>query len=214
MVRSARLFFYDALSPGGSALSRTRFTLENVGQVYLGVFRRRTRVSVYGVLNIPSRQDARQLKKTLRLNTALRPTVIKATMTLSMVMLMLTLAARPAAAGQCRWWVEPRVQGALTLTKSQVAAIEAEHSRTLNHRRLLREEFEAAHAELTRALERDDGSDAAIEAMVSRVEVLRQRRNVARTQLLVAMYFLLTPEQRIALPSLVRGDLLKVPLRC
>ena len=138
----------------------------------------------------------------------------KAIVTLSLVMLVLSLAARPAAAGKCRWWLEPGVQRALALRSSQVAAIETEYSRTLNHRRLLRQELEAAHAEFTRALEHDDGSDAALEAMVSRVENLRQRRNVARTQLLVAFYFLLTPEQRVAFPSVLRGDLLKIPLRC
>ena len=135
-------------------------------------------------------------------------------MTLSMVTLVLSLAARPAAAGKCRWWLEPGVQRALALTSSQVAAIEAEYSRTLNHRRLLRQQLEVAHAEFTRALEHDDGSDAAMEAMVSRVETLRQRRNVARTPLLVAFYFLLTPEQRVAFPNLVRADLLTIPLRC
>jgi len=131
-------------------------------------------------------------------------------------MLMLTLSppASPAAAGKCRWWQEPGVQHALGLTKSQVVAIEAEYSRTLHHRRLLRQKFEAAHAEFTRALERDDRSDAAIEAMVGRLEDLRRRRNVARMQLLLALYFRLTPEQRVRLPSLAQGELLKVPVRC
>ena len=140
--------------------------------------------------------------------------VTKAIATLSMLILMLSLPAPPADAGTCRWWLEPTVQHALRLAKSQVAAIDSEFSRTLNHRRLLREEFEAAHAEFTRALDRDDESDAAIEAMVSRVEDLRRRRNIARTQLLVALYFLLTPEQRAAFPRLVHGDLLTLPLRC
>jgi Spy/CpxP family protein refolding chaperone len=134
--------------------------------------------------------------------------------TLSLSMLVLMLATPPAAAGTCRWWLEPAVQGALALRDDQVTAIGEEYNRTLTHRRLLRQEFETAHAEFTRALRRNDSSDAALEAMVSRVEARRQRRNVARTELLVALYFLLTPKQRVAFRELVQRGRPDVPARC
>jgi Spy/CpxP family protein refolding chaperone len=130
--------------------------------------------------------------------------------TLSTLMLMVSLAAPQAAARQCRWWLEPDVQRALVLTKSQVVAITAEYNRTLKYRRRLRQEFDVADTELTRAIEGGQGSDEAIEAMVNRVEELRRRRNVARTQLLVALYFLLTPQQRVRFPRLLE----RVPSRC
>jgi Spy/CpxP family protein refolding chaperone len=157
---------------------------------------------------LPYRQDARQVQDALR-SPRHRP-VKGQYVTLSTFMLMVSLAAPPAAAGQCRWWLEPGVQRTLGLSKSQVAAMAAEYSRTLKHRRRLRQEFDVAHAELTRAIERDQGSDAAIEAMVTRVERLRQRRNVARRQLLVALYFLLTAEQRVTFPGLLE----QVPPPC
>jgi Spy/CpxP family protein refolding chaperone len=94
----------------------------------------------------------------------------------------------------------------LALTARQVAAIDAEYSRTLEHRQLLRRAFDAADAELTRALARGDLSDATAEALISRVEDLRRQRNVARMHLLVAMYFLLTPDQRAQLRGVVERE--------
>jgi Spy/CpxP family protein refolding chaperone len=95
--------------------------------------------------------------------------------------------------------LDPDVRCELALSASQVTAIDAEYGRTLQQRRRLRRAFDAANAELTQALARGDLSDASAEALVTRVEDLRRRRNVARRQLLVAMYFLLTPPQRAQL---------------
>jgi Spy/CpxP family protein refolding chaperone len=102
-----------------------------------------------------------------------------------------------------RWWSDPNVQRELALTDNQVSGIEMEFGRTLEHRRRLRQKFDIAEAELARAFARDNLSDEAAEALVTRVEDLRRQRNVARMRLLVALYFLLTPEQRVRLPRLV-----------
>ena len=79
-----------------------------------------------------------------------------------------------------RWWSDANVQRELALTGKQVTDIETEFSRTLKHRRLLRRKYDAANAELTRAFARGDFSDAAAEAVVTRVEDLRRQRHVAR----------------------------------
>ena len=60
-----------------------------------------------------------------------------------------------------RWWLDPGVQRELALTDRQVADIETEFGRTLNHRRLLRRQLDAANAELSRAFDHGDLSDAA-----------------------------------------------------
>lgn len=115
---------------------------------------------------------------------------------LSMLALLVSLVFAQGTTRGFRWWLDPDVQRGLVLTSKQVAQIEAEFGRTLDYRRLLRKEFDAANAELAHAFARGDLSDAAAETLVTRVEDLRRQRNVARIHLLLRMYFLLTPEQR------------------
>ena len=110
-----------------------------------------------------------------------------------------------------RWWSDPNVQRELALTGKQVTDIEAEFGRTLEHRRLLRRKYDAANAELTRAFAHGDLSDAAAEAVVTRVEDLRRQRNVARMRLLVTLYFLLTPQQRKKLSGVVERTVFGIP---
>lgn len=135
-------------------------------------------------------------------------------LTLPIFVLIVSAAASPGPLRECRWWLDSYVQSELSLADNQVAAIEAEYRRTLTQRRLVRRTFEAAQAELARALARDDLTDTAGERLVSRVEDLRRQRNVGRTRLLVALYFLLRPEQRARFPRLVEGGIIKIPPRC
>jgi Spy/CpxP family protein refolding chaperone len=114
------------------------------------------------------------------------------------LILVVTLAGSQSVRG-FRWWLDPDVQHELALTRHQVTEIEREFSRRLEHRRFLRQKFDVADAELARAFARGDLSDEEAEALVTRVEDLRRQRNVARLRLLVALYFLLTPEQRARL---------------
>jgi Spy/CpxP family protein refolding chaperone len=118
---------------------------------------------------------------------------------IALSLLMVTIVALQGSPRGFRWWLDSEIRCELELSSRQVAAIEAEYDRTLAHRRLLRRAFDAANAELTRALARGDLSDTEADALVSRVEDLRRQRNVARMQLLVRMHFLLTPGQRAQL---------------
>jgi Spy/CpxP family protein refolding chaperone len=129
----------------------------------------------------------------------------------SMLTLLASLGFWQGTVGGFRWWLDPSVQRELGLTGRQVANIDTEFGRGLDHRRLLRREFDAANAELTRAFASGDLSDAAAKALVSRVEDLRRQRNVARWRVLVAMYFLLTPEQRTRLPGIVASTIIGTP---
>ena len=130
---------------------------------------------------------------------ALRLTVSGPRVYIPLSLVMVTFVGLQGSPRGFQWWLDPDVRCELALSASQVTAIDAEYGRTLQQRRRLRRVFDAANAELTQALARGDLSDASAEALVSRVEDLRRRRNVARRQLLVAMYFLLTPQQRAQL---------------
>ena len=125
------------------------------------------------------------------------------TLAVSALILVMSLGGAQSSVRGFRWWLDPDVQHDLALTDNQVASIEKEFGRTLEHRRRLRQKFDIAEAELARAFARGNLSDEAAEAVVTRVEDLRRQRNVARMRLLVALYFLLTPEQRVRLPRVV-----------
>jgi Spy/CpxP family protein refolding chaperone len=133
---------------------------------------------------------------------------------IALSMLIVTVVGLQGTPRGFRWWSDPGIRRELALTVRQVAAIEAEYGRTLENRQLLRRAFDAANAELTRALARGDLSDSAAEALISRVENLRRQRNVARMKLLVAMYFLLTPNQRAQLRGVVERERAGRPTGC
>jgi Spy/CpxP family protein refolding chaperone len=124
----------------------------------------------------------------------------------SLLALVLALAASPAAAQVFRWWLDTGIQRALTLAPTQVDALDREFSRTLPTRRALRREFDQASDAFREALSRGDLSDEAGLALITRVEELRRRRNAARSRMLLKMYWLLTPAQRLQLPRLVPAD--------
>jgi Spy/CpxP family protein refolding chaperone len=128
-----------------------------------------------------------------------------------MLVLVLSLGASQGAPRSFRWWLDPCVQRDLGLTGKQVDILDAEYNRTVEHRRLLGREFDAASRELTRALARGDLPDDAAKGIVVRVEDLRRQRNVARRQLLVKMYFLLTPDQRANFSRVVRRAAIDAP---
>jgi Spy/CpxP family protein refolding chaperone len=133
---------------------------------------------------------------------------------LSLLIVAVSLASNQGAFRSSRWWLDPAVQRELVLTRAQVAAIQVEYDRTLDRRRRLRRELDQASAELTRALNRGDLSDDAAVALIDRVEDIRRRRNVARMRLLVAMYFLLTRDQRARLPGVLERTNLGVSPVC
>ena len=168
-----------------------------------------------GFDSVPSFPDrmARPNRKALASRWRRSP-VKRAHVTLTMLILVANVAVADGSVRECRWWLELNVQRQLALSDEQVQAIESSYRRTLTHRRILRRRLEAATAELTRAFARDDLSDVEAQALVNQVEDWRRQRNVARTQLLVALYFLLTPDQRARFSRLVDRGAVTVPPRC
>ena len=133
---------------------------------------------------------------------------------LSLLILLVGVGGAQGPVRSFRWWLDTPVQRDLALTATQVAALQVEYDRTLERRRRLRRALDEASAELTRALARGDLSDDAADALIGRVERIRRQRNVARLRLLVTMYFLLTPNQRAKLPSILERSTGGCPALC
>jgi Spy/CpxP family protein refolding chaperone len=114
---------------------------------------------------------------------------------------------RPAAAAgrgqtRSRWWLEAAVQQELGLVPVQVKALERCFERGLPERVALRRELDRLDSQLQQLLERGDAADPVVERLSARVETVRARRNVRRTLMLLEMYRILTPAQRLALSRL------------
>ena len=107
-----------------------------------------------------------------------------------------------ASAQRFAWWRDADIQQELQLTPGQITDIERAQQESLEGRRSLRQELERADAEMARALERGDLDDATALELVTRVETIRMRSNVARSLVLARMYRVLSPEQRRLLSAL------------
>lgn len=107
-----------------------------------------------------------------------------------------------ALADTTPWWRQPELQRGLRLSPAQIRALDGEYKRTLLERKRLRQQLDDADAKVNAALMAGDLPDAAMDALVAKAEVLRTRRNIARLTLLMGLYRVLTPTQRLKLESL------------
>ena len=115
--------------------------------------------------------------------------------------------ARPVAVhgddlARSRWWLNPAVQHDLDLTRAQVQALQRIFERGFAERLALRRELDRMDSQLQRLLERGDEDDGVVERFSARVEQVRAQRNVRRTLILLEMYRILTPAQRLDLSRL------------
>jgi Spy/CpxP family protein refolding chaperone len=101
-----------------------------------------------------------------------------------------------------RWWFNATVQHELGLSPAQVKALESTFARGLPERLALRRELNRRDAQLQQLLERGDADEAVVERCIVQVEEVRARRNVQRTLMLLKMYRILTPLQRLALSKM------------
>lgn len=131
---------------------------------------------------------------------------VRAGVVLAACVLVLDVAGpSPVHAGdqsRSRWWLDPLVQRQLALTKAQVDALQRTFAQGLPERLTLRRELDRLDSQLQAILERGDADDRSVERFIARVEKLRARRNVRRTMILLDMYRILTPPQRLALSKL------------
>ncbi len=91
------------------------------------------------------------------------------------------------------------MQRDLDLTPGQVASLETAFGRTLEKRIALRQKLDEMDAALAKVIALGEADDATVERLINKVERTRAERNVSRTLVLVEMYRILTPEQRLKL---------------
>jgi Spy/CpxP family protein refolding chaperone len=109
----------------------------------------------------------------------------------------ISLVAAPCDAGRTKWWLSEDIEAQLALTSGQVKEIEQifeEVNPTCLHLQRALDDLESA---LARAMNEDQDARAA--SLVSRVESARAAHSIARTMMLLRIYRVLTPEQRILL---------------
>jgi len=109
-----------------------------------------------------------------------------------------------------RWWLNPVVQQELGLTKTQVQALQRTFERGLPERVALRRDLDRLDAQLQRLIERGE-DDGLVERFSARVEEVRARRNVRRTLILLEMYRILTPAQRLAFSRMRAPEIRRQP---
>jgi Spy/CpxP family protein refolding chaperone len=106
-----------------------------------------------------------------------------------------------------KWWQQEGVQRALRLTSAQVLSLESAFQGTLPQRRALGRELESLDRELQRVILAAEADDETVARLSARTEHVRAQRHVARTLMLLKMYRVLTPEQRIQLKEVARHRL-------
>lgn len=107
------------------------------------------------------------------------------------------LQAAPCGAGRTKWWLSKGIEARLGLTSGQVEKIEhifEQANPTCLHLRRALDDVESTFED---AMNNDQDARAA--SLVSRVESARAAHNIARTMMLLRIYRVLTPEQRIRL---------------
>jgi len=88
------------------------------------------------------------------------------------------------------------------MTPEQIHAIDTIYRESLPHRRQLRDRLEAAQARLARVMAESPFDDGQLRPLVDRVCDVQKKSNVARTLMLVRMYQVLNPVQRVRLADI------------
>lgn len=109
-----------------------------------------------------------------------------------------------AGPGQDAWWQDPATQRDLTLTTTQVSAIERLFASTLAEQRRLGKALARLEQNLQQAIAADALDEAALTRTVDELEAMRAKRNATRTLMLFRMYRTLSPTQRLRLREIQR----------
>ena len=114
----------------------------------------------------------------------------------------LLLLAGAAAAGDERqkWWFSEWARTDLALSEAQSREIEAVFQSLLPRMRAEKEAYDLENAALSKLM-MDGASERAIGPAIDRVEAARGAVSKTRTWMLVRMYRVLTPEQRVKLQA-------------
>lgn len=116
--------------------------------------------------------------------------------------LWLSVAA-PLEAGNDRskWWLHPGTRAELELSDDQSRALEAIFQSTLPRMRAEKATLDREDARLSRLM-REGADEQELALAIERVEAARSAANKTRTWMLVRMYRVLTPAQRVKLQAM------------
>jgi Spy/CpxP family protein refolding chaperone len=95
-----------------------------------------------------------------------------------------------------KWWVEPKARAELGITDKQSAAIEKAFRKDINQRAEGRKKLAELEQKLDQMILDASADEAAVIAMIDKVEAARTEVSKARVLMLYRINKLLTPEQR------------------
>jgi len=109
------------------------------------------------------------------------------------------LAGQAVSARRSRWWRESAIQQQLALSSDQVHQLDAIFDRDLSARIELYKKITRLDTELRKMIEIGEADDGTVMRLSDELESLRRQRNTRRQLMLLAMYKVLTPSQRLKL---------------
>jgi Spy/CpxP family protein refolding chaperone len=121
-------------------------------------------------------------------------------------LLLLGIPAAGLAENQPRsrhkWWQDDAVKAELGLSEKQSSDVEAVFQASLPRMREFKRRLEALEDELSRTIRERTADEAAVAALIDRVEAARSELSKERTLMLYRMHRLLTPEQNAKLKAM------------
>ena len=118
----------------------------------------------------------------------------------------LVLAGQAVSAKRSRWWRDSAIQRQLALSSEQVSQLDSIFNRDRGARIELYKKLARLEAELRHTIEIGEADDDTVMRLSDELETLRRQRNTRRSLMLLAMYKVLTPSQRIKLMSQYRSS--------
>jgi Spy/CpxP family protein refolding chaperone len=118
----------------------------------------------------------------------------------------LVVAGQAVSAKRGRWWRDSAIQRQLALSSEQVSRLDSIFNRDREARIELYKKLARRDAELRQTIEIGEADDATVMRLSDELETLRRQRNTRRSLMLLAMYKVLTPSQRIKLMSQYRSS--------
>ena len=100
-----------------------------------------------------------------------------------------------------KWWVEPKSRAELNITEKQSALIDAAWKKDYQRRAEGRKKLAELEEKLDQMMLAASADEAAVAALLDKVEAARSEANKARALVLYQIYKLLTPEQRAKLDA-------------
>jgi Spy/CpxP family protein refolding chaperone len=132
---------------------------------------------------------------------------VVAALCMAMVVASAAVNAENDSTRRSRWWDDEDIQRELHLSPAQVKSLDATFERKLPERIARQHRIEELDQELQHVIDRGEADDETVMRLSGQVEALRSQQNVRRALMLLAMYKVLTPDQRMVLTRILKARL-------